>query len=84
MYSIAEAKYARTQATSNIPVGVCREWGSETIVRELEAEATAAHYARMGKLQNAVTKLYQRIIGSAPKSAPMQQVVPDAALRIGD
>lgn len=84
MFSIEEAKYAHPRATYHIPAGVRHEWGSETIARELDAEATAVHHARVGKLKNAVTGLYQRIMGNAAKSAPEQQVGPDAAIRIGD
>ena len=84
MFSIEEAKYAHPRVTDSIPVGLRREWGSETIIRELEAEATAAHHARMGKLRNAVMELYQRIMGSVPKSAPKQLTDSEAVLRIGD
>lgn len=84
MFSIEEAKHAHTHATYYLPVGVRREWGSETIIRELEAEATAAHHARMSKLRNAAMGLYKRITGSTPKSVREQQEVSGAALRIGD
>ena len=84
MFSIEEAKYAHPRATYHIPAGVRHEWGSETIAWVLDAEATAVNHARVGKLKNAVTGLYQRIMGNAPKSAPEQQVGPDAALRFGD
>ena len=84
MFSIEEAKYAHTHATHSIPVGARREWGSEAIIQELEAEAVAVHHARMGKLRNAVMKFYQRIMGSVPKSAPKQQVDSEAALGTGN
>jgi hypothetical protein len=84
MFSIEEAKSVHMYATYNIPVGVRREWGSEAIIRELEAEATAVHHARMGKLRNAVMELYQRIMGSVPKSAPNPRIDSDAALGSGN
>ncbi|MEQ1717098.1 MAG: hypothetical protein ABL907_14110 [Hyphomicrobium sp.] len=84
MFSIEEAKYAQPRAFDNIPVGVRHEWGSETIVRELEAEATAVHHARMGKLRNAAMKLFQRITDSVLKSGSKPKMGSVLALRIGD
>lgn len=84
MFSIEEAKYAHPCATHHIPAGVRHEWGAETIARELDADATAVNRARVGKLKNALTGLYQRIVSNALKSAPAQPAGPDAALRIGD
>lgn len=84
MFSIEEAKSAHKHATYHLPVGVEREWGRETIIRELEAEASAVHHAQVGKVKNALIGLYQRIMGDEAKSAPEQQVGPDAALKIGD
>ena len=84
MLSIEEAKYAHTHVTYKIPAGVRLEWGSEAIIRELEAEVAAAHQVRIGKLRSAMIVLYQRIVGGVPKTAPKQLTDPVAALRTGD
>ena len=84
MFSIEEAKSAHTHATYNIPAGVRREWGSEAIIRELEAEATAVHHARMGKLRNAVMDSTSESWAVCRNPHPSHKSDPEAALRTGD
>ena len=80
MYSIKEARARHTHATYNIPTGVRHDCGIESIVRELEAEAAAAHRGRRSKFRKLATALYRRITGSPSEIATEQPINKSVAL----
>ena len=65
MCSIAEARFAHTHSTYEIPVGARREFGWETIIWHLEIEAVARRKAKMNKLKLTSARLWRHLIGSA-------------------
>jgi hypothetical protein len=65
MCSIAEARFAHTHSTYEIPVGARREFGSEAIIWHLEIEADARRKARMNKLKQTAMRLWRHLIGPA-------------------
>jgi hypothetical protein len=84
MFSIEEARAAHTQASYNVPFAIRRDCGSESIIRELEAEAIAVHRARMGKLRKAMMELYRRAMGHRSERETEQPAARNAALGVGN
>jgi hypothetical protein len=84
MFSIEEARSAHTHATYNIAAGVRREYGTESIIRELEIAATQARTSRRDVLRQALRKLYQLVTGRNPQAVSRPQIATDAALGVGN
>ena len=76
MCSIAEARFAHTHSTYEIPVGARREFGSEAIVWHLEIEAAARRKARMNEFRQTLARLWRHLIGPAGrvKITPVRDV----------
>jgi hypothetical protein len=84
MFSIEEARSAHAHATYNIAAGARREYGTESIIRDLEMADAQARVARRDMLVKAVMALYSRLTGRNRRAISGQQAAPDVALGLGN
>ncbi len=65
MYTIEEARLSRPNPTYHIAEGATREFDREDIIRALESDAQAAHEHNVTVFRTVVSRLWQKLTGSA-------------------